>query len=290
MIPGLFAAGAGSGANPPTTAYLDDLAILPVSACSLTRKLISTATQCVRVRRSSDTTETDIGFSGTGLDVAALLAFVGAGNGTVRTLYDQTGNGNHLVNASPTNQPIIVSAGVYLGSMGMVSGPRFTAMDTPTIGTTELQIFSSLEDAGTIVGRIMFETGSSWDSIPALILFYLSSSGVWEMATQNSGASGILGRRFTTSLAGGFKTLRLRWSRTGAVAAAQARLFVDGTEITGAVGLGSTVQTGNFATNPNLNINARASSASPASSRMKSIVVYNADVDAQAADVEAILA
>lgn len=284
---GLLLAG---GSAPPGGPYLDDLAIQPVAACSLTRKLISTATLCVRVRRSSDATETDIGFSGDGLDTAALATFVGASTGSVRTLYDQTGNSNHIINASPSTQPIIVSSGSYLGWMDMVSGPRFAAMDSPTIGTTELQVFSSLQDTGTVAGRILFETSNSWDSAPALILVYMSSAGVWEMATQNSGASGILGRRFTTALTSGFKVLRLRWTRTGAVAAAQARLFVDGSEISGAAGLGSTVQTGNFATSPNLNIGARATGSSAASSRMKSIVVYNADVDAQAASVEAILA
>jgi hypothetical protein len=256
----------------------------------MVRKLISTATVCLRVRRSSDTVEQDIGFSGDGLDTAALATFIGANTGTVRFLYDQTGNGNHLLNTVASQAPIIVSSGSYLGWMDMVSGPRFAILDSPTIGTTEMQVFTTLQDMGTATGRILFETGTTWDSAPGLILFYLPSAGVWEMATQNSGGSGILGRRFTTALSGAFKILRLRWSRTGAVAANQARLFVDGSEVSGAAGLGSTVQTGNFAASPNMSVGARASGSSAASQRMKAIVVYNADVDAQAAAVEAIIA
>jgi len=79
------------------------------------RKISSTATNSLRVRRSSDNAETDIGFAEDGnLDNAALLAFVGTGgtdNGYVTTWYDQSGNSRNATQTSATAQPQIVSAG-----------------------------------------------------------------------------------------------------------------------------------------------------------------------------------
>jgi hypothetical protein len=68
----------------------------------------------IRVRRSSDNTETDIGFSGANLDTSSLTSFCGSGNGFVTTWYDQSGNGRNATQATAVNQPQIVSSGTVL--------------------------------------------------------------------------------------------------------------------------------------------------------------------------------
>lgn len=75
------------------------------------RQLETYSGNCIRVRRSSDNTEQNIGFVGGALDTASLLSFVGAGNGFVKTWYDQSGNGYNVTNTTPTYQPKIVSSG-----------------------------------------------------------------------------------------------------------------------------------------------------------------------------------
>jgi hypothetical protein len=66
----------------------------------------------IRVRRSSDNTEQNIGFNlSGGLDTTALTTFCGAGNGFVTTWYDQSGNGNNVVQTIAANQAQIVSSG-----------------------------------------------------------------------------------------------------------------------------------------------------------------------------------
>lgn len=66
----------------------------------------------IRVRRSSDNTEQDIGFDANGnLDESALTTFVGAGSGFIRTWYDQTGNGRDATQTTTGSQPRIVNAG-----------------------------------------------------------------------------------------------------------------------------------------------------------------------------------
>lgn len=73
---------------------------------------------CVKVRRSSDNTTSDIGFNGLDLDQVALLAWCGAGDGFVERMYDQsqaadlTFNGHDLIQLNAANQYRIVHNGV----------------------------------------------------------------------------------------------------------------------------------------------------------------------------------
>ncbi|MDN8612808.1 hypothetical protein [Variovorax ginsengisoli] len=78
---------------------------------SVRRVRTAYAGSALRVRRSSDNAEQDIGFSGNDLDSATLLSFVGAGSGFVVTWYDQGGNGLDATMATTANQPRIVNAG-----------------------------------------------------------------------------------------------------------------------------------------------------------------------------------
>ena len=75
----------------------------------------------LRVRRSSDNAESDIGFVSNQLDTASLLSFVGAGNGFVTTWYDQSGNGNNATQTVAANQPRIVNAGTLETISGKTS-------------------------------------------------------------------------------------------------------------------------------------------------------------------------
>ena len=81
------------------------------------RRLKSTATNAIRVRRSSDNTEQDIGFTAGELDTSSLLAFVGTGgtdNGYIRTFFDQSGNSNDATQTATGSQPQIVSSGAVV--------------------------------------------------------------------------------------------------------------------------------------------------------------------------------
>ena len=74
---------------------------------------------CIRVRRSSDNSEQDIGFNGDGLDTAALELFCEAGDDAyVKIWYDQlagsAGRTTHFATATPTQQPPIVLNGSVL--------------------------------------------------------------------------------------------------------------------------------------------------------------------------------
>jgi len=65
---------------------------------------------CIKVRRSSDNAELDIGFVNGILDTAILLTFVGSGNGFVTIIYDQVGS-NNMTQTTANLQGQIVSNG-----------------------------------------------------------------------------------------------------------------------------------------------------------------------------------
>jgi hypothetical protein len=97
----------------PAPSYLLDTYSGAAAAYSL-RKLSSTYSgSAIRVRRSSDNTEMNIGFNSDGsLNTSALTTFVGAGNGFVVIIYDQSGNNINQKQTTAAFQSKIVTSGV----------------------------------------------------------------------------------------------------------------------------------------------------------------------------------
>lgn len=81
------------------------------------RRLLASYTgPLCRIRRSSDSTETDIAYTGLNvINSAAAVSFAGAGSAFISKIYDQSAGANHLVQAISTAQPRIVNAGVFDG-------------------------------------------------------------------------------------------------------------------------------------------------------------------------------
>jgi|GEM_PF-2094139 len=95
-------------------AFTGILDTLPPSAAAYSiRRLRSGYTgPLMRVRRSSDSTEQDIGHTlGGNLNTATLTTFCGANSCFVRTWYDQSGNVRNATQTTAVNQPRIVNAG-----------------------------------------------------------------------------------------------------------------------------------------------------------------------------------
>ncbi len=111
------------------------------SAAYSLRKLKSTYTgSAIRVRRSSDNTEQNIGFNTDGgLDTTALTTFIGSGNGFVTTWYDQSGLGKNAVQSTAANQPQIVNNGVVYNINNKPSiyfnGTKLLETSSPVLST-----------------------------------------------------------------------------------------------------------------------------------------------------------
>jgi hypothetical protein len=107
----------GGGGTAPFVGLLDTYS--GAAAAYSLRKLSTTYTgSAIRVRRSSDNTETDIGFSGANLDTSSLTSFCSGTDGFVTTWYDQSGNSRNALNTTAANQPQIVSSGSVLTTNG----------------------------------------------------------------------------------------------------------------------------------------------------------------------------
>jgi len=69
---------------------------------------------CIKVRRSSNNDELDIGFVNNELDTASLLDFVGSGDGFVTIIYDQVGSNNMVQNTANLQGQIVSNGSVIL--------------------------------------------------------------------------------------------------------------------------------------------------------------------------------
>jgi len=106
-------------------------AILGLSLDKLDKNYTGSA---IKVRRSSDNAELDIGFVDGILDTASLLDFVGSGNGFVSVIYDQVGS-NNMTQTTANLQGQIVSNGSVILKGGKPCIIRSASKDGGYIST-----------------------------------------------------------------------------------------------------------------------------------------------------------
>lgn len=104
-------------------------------AFSLRRLSMNYTGPAIRVRRSSDNAELDIGFVGEQLDVDALLSFVGSGSAFITIWYDQSGLGLNAIQTNAIQQPRIVNNGV-LDTRNNLPALRFLDANSHRLLTT----------------------------------------------------------------------------------------------------------------------------------------------------------
>jgi hypothetical protein len=164
----------------------------------------------VRVRRSSDNTESD--FTAAQVSDGSLATFCGAGNGFVRTWYDQSGNGRNAGNPVTGEQPQIVSSGSLVTEGGKPAvqfdgsndsldadtlASVFTGTDKPMHALTVLK--SSIANPGNITA---WAIASPSDATPGLRVIG-QNSGTNNLRFQERNDASTL-----TSLTGGTITAR----------------------------------------------------------------------------------
>lgn len=110
MIPGITA-GQMRVAAPAGTLLLDTYPGAVIAFSSSRRLRTAYTGACLRVRRTSDGAQLDIGFAADQIDVAAINSFCSGTTGRVITWYDQSGNGMHVTQATVSAMPIIYQSG-----------------------------------------------------------------------------------------------------------------------------------------------------------------------------------
>jgi hypothetical protein len=128
----------------------------------------------IRVRRSSDNTETDIGASGDNLDASSLLSFCGSGDGFVTHWYDQSGNTNNAIQSTSANQPRIVSSGSLLTDSNSL----------PIITFTPPQYMESFSGLGTYTNNLSIFIVARSNSLA-------SNAGLFSIRANTNTADGV---------------------------------------------------------------------------------------------------
>jgi hypothetical protein len=271
------------GSQIQSYAFLLDTYTSAAAAYSL-RKLRSAYTgNAIRVRRSSDNTETNIGFSSSfGLDTSSLTSFCSGTNGFVTTWYDQSGNGRNATQTTAANQPQIVSSGsiltlnsktsmLYTGNSGMgLTYANFTGATSYSITS----VFSAVE-ASQYTKLLSIGPDST-------------TSGVWY--TVNTGGTALEWQSKDTGFAGnGYNNLSgptiFSNSRiipdsittqnllTSVLSSSNAKMFRNGSEISYRV-----QRTGNcYTTTGDLILGNSPNSLNTFNGRMQEIVIWQSD-------------
>lgn len=166
-----------------------DLAPVGASVAFSLRKLRAAYSgPAIRVRRSSDGAEANIGFAAdaTGIDTAALLTHCEGGSGFIVTWYDQSGNGRNASNATAARQPRIVNNGVIdqlNGRAAAYFGGGAVGLYTPNF-TKPAALFVNV--SGVRVGSPTgFRRFADWGSQNSGIF---DNAGVWSYYATQAGA------------------------------------------------------------------------------------------------------
>ncbi len=181
--------------SPPVFTGAFDGFAAPHRAISLRRLLSAYIGPAIKVRRSSDNSEQDIGFTSDGdLDTAALTTFAGSGSAYVTAWYDQSGSARHLTQTTTAKQPRIVSAGtvdtlnakpcvVFDGTddvllsniVGLYAAGATTMATVMACAATPSPgvLFAENADTGNVY-RMLRNVGGAWS-----VMAYQSGSAMW---------------------------------------------------------------------------------------------------------------
>ncbi len=138
------------------------------------RKLLSSYTgSAVRLRRSTDNVEQDFGFFGSDLDLASITTFLGGVNGYVTKLYDQSGNGNDLIQANSSLQPLFVANGLNEKPILRITAATHERLYNNTNFTPPYTVIYTAKQTGTTRNRLLDGVNNNW-----LLGWWAGSKGV----------------------------------------------------------------------------------------------------------------
>jgi len=193
----------------------------------------------LRLRRSSDNAEQDIGYVANGdLDTAAVATFVGAGSGYIQSWYDQSGNAYTAAQTTAANQPLYVASGQngrpvgrfdntndLLATVGF--GPLAQPITVVVVWKSNNTVISKTIDGIDATNRVVIESGAFANVVDMWAGQYVQYPKILPMTTpilttaMFNGASSQLFENGTTKVSGnagsqslGGITLGMRFNST----------------------------------------------------------------------------
>jgi hypothetical protein len=168
------------------SSYPGDSLVGAAIAYSTRRLFTAYSGPAIRVVRSSDATETDIGFDGDGdLDTSALLTFVGSGDGSIVTWYDQTGNGRHSTATVTAKARVVISGTLQTTTNGRaaavsVFNARCAGTMPVAINSADAECFSVYSNQSIGYARFLTlapASGTDWGASGGWVAINTGSAG-----------------------------------------------------------------------------------------------------------------
>jgi hypothetical protein len=200
---------------PAFVGLLDVLGVTATRAYSTRRLRGGYTGSAIRIRRSSDNAEQDIGFVGENLDTAAITTFVGANSAFVVKWYDQSGSADDCVQATVASQARIVNAGTLDVRNGKAC-PFFDGTNDNYASVSSLGAFQTASTVAAINAATTFPDYNGISSTQTSNHLFVGTSGgtifytslaLTTVSVNNTGANapvfgGTLMQVFGTALAG----------------------------------------------------------------------------------------
>jgi hypothetical protein len=157
----------------------------------------------IRVRRSSDNTETDIGFTALGnLDTTSLSSFCSGTNGFVTTWYDQSGNAKNATQTTAGKQPQIVSSGSVITDNGKPT-LQFDGVDdvmnSPVVALKYIFAVFNPKTAISYEGFLGYDSNHIFIRNDVNTYFYYSSASLFSNTTTTNYVNNVQTINFANS-------------------------------------------------------------------------------------------
>ena len=240
----------------------------------------------IRVRRTSDSTEAD--YTLTEIDDGTLDTFVGVGDGCVATWYDQSGNDNHVTQATTTLQPKVAIAGTVQEGVvfdGTDDYFPLTVADLTLAGQTAASVAMFFRVTTLVATQTLFAEATSGDGYSRLSVSVNTSGKI--LFTTRDAAADPTGSSNTTTSNG---TISIdTWYHVVVVYANNSKKIY----INGVLDIAATPTTGTFGSSTSYGIRIgrfpTSGPSSPLSGRLSDIRLYRGTAlsDAQVASVAA---
>jgi hypothetical protein len=239
----------------------------------------------IRVRRSSDNTEANIGFNVNGeLDTIALLTFCGAGDGFVKTWYDQSGNARNATQTTAINQPQIVSSGSVIlqnGKSVITFNGTSSNLNISNFAYSKIYFFGVLSSNATSTSRILDAKGGSFATVDnGGVQIGISSVNINANTLVLSNRISLLSVNSGTDnvFRGSSKLCLLNHYYTGNTAA----VLIDGIEYNSVSGTSALIESNSISS---IKIGCRVGDLNFHSGNFGEIIIYNSDESSNRTDI-----
>ena len=180
---------AEEAAAPTFTGLLNETYGSGAEAAYSTRRLNGNVTDCMVIRRASDSTTTTIGFDGSGnISEADIISFCTGTSCTVYQWLDQSGNGNTATAAAPANEPTIYTGGALVKEQGRVALQGTSTSKLPLSSTVALSNEASIFTLCTTKATANPWGGDSSGTGQLTWIYFANVNTNWRLIT-NSGTA-----------------------------------------------------------------------------------------------------